>query len=85
MIRVETKSLQIACPRADRRARGHAILRAGETMGRGNLAFALALRSDLSPDLGIDLLNAAPMGLEAPEDAWAWVEAIPRHHTATMQ
>ncbi len=59
------------------KARRDAVLNAPEAVDRGLLAFALALRLDLSAEHAVLYLREAPAGLNTVAAVAAWVEAIP--------
>ncbi|MDO9426033.1 MAG: hypothetical protein Q7T93_04310 [Methylobacterium sp.] len=58
------------------RPRYQTIMTSDEATGRGNLAFALALRFDLPAGRAIALLKEAPE-LDGVEAILAWVDSIP--------
>ncbi|XYD10518.1 hypothetical protein R1A27_08620 [Methylobacterium sp. NMS12] len=62
--------------RLRRDTRTATIMEAPEAEGRQLVAFALLLRTDLSPDAAVLLLRQAPE-LRTPDAVASWVEAIP--------
>lgn len=66
-------------------ARVAAIMGTPEAKARHLVAFALLLRTDLSPDSALMFLRAAPE-LRTPGEIWSWVENIPQQaEQETMQ
>ncbi|WP_066927319.1 hypothetical protein [Methylobacterium sp. CCH5-D2] len=68
---------EVLARQARSEARRDAVLNAPEAADRGLLAFALALRLDLSAEHAVLYLREAPAGLNTASRVAAWVEAIP--------
>lgn len=68
---------EILARQARGKARRDAVINAPEAAGRSLLAFALALRLDLSAEHAVLYLREAPDGLNTVAEVAAWVEAIP--------